>query len=127
MRIADPGLSGNLFERAIAPVVVEQVGFPLQTPRPALHQHAAKAAELLIAAQLRQLVHIDVDITRYEQIHVAVAVVISPSRVQAQSSSANARFFGDIFKLAVPQVVVENVPAVAGKDRKSTRLNSSHT
>src|SRR5260370_33218347 len=107
MRIVDPGLSGNLFERAIAPVVVEEIGFPLQTPGPALHQHAAKAAELFIAAQLRQLIHIDVDIARYEQIHMAVAVVISPSRAQAQSSSATTCLFGAILKLAVPQVAVE--------------------
>src|SRR5271154_447728 len=92
----------------------QQIGFAGHTPRAALHQHALEAAEAGIVAELGQVVHIDVDITRDKKIHAAVAIVVSPGGASAESACAHAGLVGYILKLAVAQIVIERVAAVAG-------------
>jgi spore germination cell wall hydrolase CwlJ-like protein len=45
---------------------------------------------------------------------VAVAIVIGPGRAGAEAASADAGLVGYVFELAVAQVVIERVAAVAG-------------
>ena len=53
-------------------------------------------------------------IARNEQIYPAVFVIIRPRRARAEPSGGDARFVGDVFELAISQVVIERVAAVAG-------------
>ena len=43
-------------------IVVEEIAFAFKTPRPALHQDALEAAEL-VAAELREIVEIEMRVT----------------------------------------------------------------
>src|SRR5207249_1441294 len=84
--------------------------------------------ELLVAAQLRQLVHIDMNVARDKQIDVAVAVVVSPCGSQAQAAAPDSCLVGNVFKLAVPEIVIERVSAVSGdvKVRQSVVVEVGH-
>jgi len=55
-----------------------------------------------------------VNVTRDKKIDAAVAVVIGPGGAGAESAGAYSGLFGYVFKLAVAQVVIERVAAVAG-------------
>src|SRR5207248_3753311 len=98
--IIHPGLLGDFLERAVAPVVIKQVAFSFHAPGAALDKNLLVAAELFVAAEGRELIHVQLDVTRDKQINVTVAVVVGPGRAGHE--------------------------AAAAQDRKSTRLNSSH-
>src|SRR5436190_17787062 len=86
------------------------------------------------------MVELEVDIVGHHQVHESVAVVISESRTNRHATVRNTGFRGDIRERAIPIVAKQNIsaetrqvqiwPAVSRRkysDRKSTRLNSSHT
>ena len=56
------------------------------------------------------------DIARDEQVDITVAIVIAPGGPGAEPTATDAGFFGDIFKLAIPEVAVEDVSAIAGNE-----------
>src|SRR5664279_5709298 len=43
--VVDPGFSGDLFECAVAAIVVEKIRFPFHTPRSTLHGRSLELAE----------------------------------------------------------------------------------
>src|ERR1700719_2733761 len=45
---------------------------------------------------------------------MAVAVVVGPRCTRAESATANSSLLGDIFELAIAEVTVQNVAAIAG-------------
>src|SRR2546422_6444033 len=63
-----PGLLRNVFKRSVAAIAEQEVGFTGKSPRTALHRDASKSAGLVISAEFRQLVDIDVHIARHEKI-----------------------------------------------------------
>src|SRR3989440_2356885 len=113
--IMDAGLDGNFLKGAVAAIVIEEVALPLQAPGTALHQDAFEAAEL-IAAELRQVVHVQMGVARDIKIDEAVAVVVAPSLASHESAAADSCFFGDILELAVAEPVIEGAAAEAGHE-----------
>jgi hypothetical protein len=59
---------------------------------------------------------VDVRAARNEEVDVAVAIVVAPSSAGAEAAAADARFFGEVLELAVPEVAIEDVAAVAGDE-----------
>ena len=76
--IVDPGFLGNVFERAVAAIAEEKIGFARQSPGAALDGDAAKLAGLVVTAEHRQLVDVDEDVARDEQVDKSVAIEIAP-------------------------------------------------
>ena len=91
----------------------EQVRFAEHSPRTALHRDSLEAAVLLILPEVGEFVHVEVHVSRDEQINVAVSIVVGPSRAGAESSACHACFVCDIFEFAVAQVVIQGVSAEA--------------
>ena len=112
--IVDACLFGNFFKRAVAAIVKEQVGFPEHAPGSALHRDSLEAAVLLVLAEVRQFIHVKVNVAGDEKIYVSVTIVVSPGRAGAEAARGHAGFIRDIFKLAVAQIVIQRVAAVAG-------------
>ena len=111
--VVDAGFLGNFFKRAIAAIVKQQVGFAQHAPRAALHRDSLEAAVLLIFAEVGQFVHVEMHVAGDEQVHMAVAVVVAPGRAGAESSRHHSCLIRDIFKLAVAQVVIQRIAAIA--------------
>ena len=78
-----------------------------------MHEHAAEPAELVVTPQLRQAVYVHVDVAGYEQIDISIAVIVAPGRAEAQTTHCQACLVGHILELAVAQVAVKNVAAIA--------------
>src|SRR5205807_9628389 len=93
--IVDAGLDRNLFKGAVTTIVVEKVGFAFEAPGTALYENAFEPAEF-VAAELRKIIHVQVGIAGHEQVHVAVAIVISPGCAGAETSTANSGLLGDV-------------------------------
>src|SRR5437660_10669223 len=110
--IIHPGFLRDIFKGTVTAIVKEKVAFALHAPGPALHEHAAKLAEVLIAAEFGQLVHVDMNIARDKQLDVPIAIVVAPGCSQAQSTARDSGLFRDIFEFAVAQIVVEDVAAI---------------
>src|SRR5487761_116336 len=98
-RIIHSRAPGDLGKRSVAIIMKQKIGLTLHSPRPALDQDALVPAEF-VAAKLWQVVDIHMDVTRDEQIHVAIAVVIGPSRTRAEASSPHTRALGHVLKFA---------------------------
>ena len=92
----------------------EQIRFPDHAPGSALHQDPLEAAILFVAAERGQMVDVEVDVARNEEIHEAVAIVVGPGGSGAEAASADAGLLGHIFELAIAQVAIERIPAEAG-------------
>src|SRR6266550_1232443 len=99
----------DIFKRAITTIVEKKIRLSQHPPGAALNQNAFEAAVLLVTAEGRQMIHIKVNIAGNVQVYTPVAVVIGPGRAGAESTNSQASFLSDIFKLAVPQVVVEPI------------------
>src|SRR5229473_176504 len=98
--IVDARLDGNFLEGAVAAIVIEEIAFALQAPGAALHQNALEAAEL-VAAELGEIVHVQMRIAGDEKIDEAVAVIVAPGSAGHEAAAADAGFFGDVLELAV--------------------------
>src|SRR5436305_2082757 len=71
--VAMPGiihasLLRDLLERAIPPVVVQEIALAFHAPRPALHKNSFIPAKLLVAPKLRKPVDIQMDVPRDKQL-----------------------------------------------------------
>ena len=113
-RIVNPGFLGNLFECSITTIVKQQVAFTLHAPGATLNQHSFEPAELVIAAKLGKLIDIHMNVTRDEQVHVSIAVVVGPRGACAEASASYAGAFGYILEFAIAQVLVEHIVPIAG-------------
>jgi len=102
----------DFFECSVAAVVIEQVGFANHAPGTALHNDATEFA----GAECGNIVEIHVNVPRDENIDEAVFIVVRPRRAGHEAASADAGFFGDIFKSAIATVAVERIAAVAGHE-----------
>src|SRR6185437_4535789 len=58
------------------------------------------------------MMNVGVHVSRDKKVQVAVAVVVSPGRANAEAAAGDSRFLSDIFELAVPRVLVEDVVAI---------------
>ena len=103
-RIIHPRLLGNIFKGTVATIVEQEIRLPLHPPRPALHEHPAEAAELLVAPQLRQPVHVHLDVPGYEQIYISVTVIVAPGCAQAQTAHGQPSLVGHASNLQVPRL-----------------------
>ena len=113
--IVNPSFFRHFFKGAVAAVVVEQIGFSLHAPRPALHRCTFELAELG-RAESGQIIHVDVNISGDEQIDVSVAIVVRPGRARREPAAAHSSFVGYVFESAIAFVAIERVAAVAGHE-----------
>src|SRR5216684_7645007 len=102
----------DFFKSAVATIVIEEVAFADEPPRAALHQDTFVAA-IFVATETRQVVHFHVRVAGDEEVHVAVAVVISPRRSGHEAAAADTGFFRDVLKFAVAKVPIEGAAAIA--------------
>src|SRR5579863_5667951 len=64
------------------------------------------------------MIHIHMDITGDEQVHVTVAIIIAPGGAGGKAgNSAKASLLSDIFKLAVTESAIEDAVSVAGDEQ----------
>jgi hypothetical protein len=96
----DAGFDGNLLEGAVAAIVIEKIAFAFEAPRPALHQNTFEAAEF-VAAELGEIVHVEMGIAGNVKINEAVAVVVAPGSAGHEAAAADTGFFGDVLEFAV--------------------------
>ena len=114
--IIHPGLLGDFLEGAVAAVVIKQVAFSFHAPGAALDKNLLVAAELFVAAEGRELIHVQLDVTRDKQINVTVAVVVGPGRAGHEAAAAHAGFFSHVLEFAISQATVERAAAEAGDE-----------
>src|SRR5713101_6529785 len=110
--VANASFCRDFFKSAVATIVIEEVAFADEPPRAALHQDTFVAA-VFVATETRQVVHFHVRVAGDEEVHVAVAVVISPRRSGHEAAAADTGFFRDVLKFAVAKVSIEGAAAVA--------------
>src|SRR6266850_2746806 len=110
--IVNAGLRGNFLECAVTTVVVQKIAFTHKTPRAALYKYTF-VPTILVATELRQIVHIHVSVTGDEKVHIAVTIIVAPGRAGHKAAAAHAGLVGNVFKLAIAQIVVKRVPSVA--------------
>src|SRR5260370_695870 len=110
--IVDTCFDGNFLERAVAPIVIEEIAFAFETPGPALHQNALEAAEF-VAAELREIIHVQMGIAGDVEIDETVAVVVAPGGAGHEAAAADTGLFGDVLEFAVAETVVERAAAEA--------------
>src|SRR5215471_20047382 len=113
--IVNARLLRYFFECAIATIVVEKIGFALHAPGAALHGNAFELTKLG-RAELRQVVHVHVNVARDEQIDIAVAVIVGPGSAGGKAAAAYTRLVGDVLKGAITLAAIERVSAVAGDE-----------
>src|SRR5215471_19311268 len=101
--IINAGFLGHLFECAVATIVKKQVGLPEHAPRSALDGDSLKAAVLLIFAEVRKIVHVEVNIAGDKQVDVAIVIVVAPGCARAEACGGYAGFISDILKLATAE------------------------
>src|SRR6266478_348515 len=87
-------------------------------PGAAVHRDILEHAVFVLAGFLCAA-NVEIEVIRYEQIELAVAVVVDPSAARAPTGAicSHAGFFGDIRESAVPIVVIENVFAPVGDEQ----------
>src|ERR1700736_1408633 len=105
------GFFGDFLEGAIAAIVVKHVAFTDETPRATLHENAFIFA-ILVAAKYREIIHADGGIPRYEQVDIAVAVVVAPGSASAETTTSEAGLLGYIFKFAPAQAAIEHIATI---------------
>src|SRR4029078_13406996 len=86
-RIGHAGLLRHVGELAVAVVVEEEIAFPLQAARPALHRDAAVFAGLVLA-ELREVGEIDLHVAADEKIETAVAVLVDDAAAPRATAHA---------------------------------------
>ena len=112
-RIVDSRFLRNLFKSTVAAIMEQQVGLTRKPIRPAQNADSKIVAGRAVVVRFRQRAHILVHIARNKKIDVPIAIVISPCGAGAKPASVNTSRFRHIFKLTVPHIAVENIPAVA--------------
>src|SRR5207237_7887126 len=113
-RIVNSSFLGNVFEGAIAAIMKQEIALAFHPPWPALHQHTFESAELLVAAELRKLVHVHMNVAGNEKINAPIAIIIAPRGAGAEAIHPHAGLRGDVLELAVAQALVEDAMAIAG-------------
>src|SRR5580700_1283260 len=63
------------------------------------------------------MIQVQVRIASDEQVHVAVAIIVSPGCAGTESATADAGFFSYILELATTQIVIEHVAVVSGHEQ----------
>src|SRR2546427_1745750 len=108
-------LDGNFLESAVATIVIEEIAFTLQAPGTALHQNAFETAEF-VAAELGQVVHIQMGIAGNEEIDKTIAVVITPCRPGHKAAAADSGLFGNVLEFAVAETMVKRTASISGNE-----------
>src|SRR6266496_5353934 len=95
--------------------MVERISFSGQTAWPTHHWHAAKLAIVLagptrlpcLARTRRQIIEIDLNVTRNEEIQTAISVVVSPACAGTPAFARDTQLVCDISERTVPVVMVQ--------------------
>src|SRR5216684_1594874 len=108
---------GNVAERSVSVIVVENVLSSLQSGRAARHHHALIEARTRLGnGRSRQ---VEINVVGDEKIEAAVAIVIDKRAtcVPARAFARHARLLADVGESSISVVVVENVLAVVGYEK----------
>jgi hypothetical protein len=73
--LGDSGALRDIFESAVALVVIQQVGVERKAARAAIHRHAAIEA-VRVGARLRRGLKVELQVIGDEQVQAAIAVVV---------------------------------------------------
>src|SRR5450755_24848 len=98
------GLLRHIFKRAVAPVVIESAGDPLEIFGMAIHANRT----LCISAEAI-VVRRPFCVVNHPEIQTTVVIVVKPSSGYRPFAAANTRLRGHVFKLAVAKIVIEDV------------------
>ncbi len=79
-----------------------------------MHENSLVAAKFFIAAEFRELVHIQMDIPRHKEVDEAVAIVVGPGRPGHEAAPAHSRFLGHVLELAISKAAVERAAPETG-------------
>src|SRR5216683_2966269 len=111
--LIDAGFGSDIFENAVAKIVIKNIFRPRQAAWAAHHRHAFPHAGGPLAGSGRGG-QIEIDVVGDEQIELAVAVVVNKGAAGAPgfSVAGNLGFLADVGEGAVAVVVVEDVFAV---------------
>ena len=111
----EAALDRDIFELAVAEVVIEHVRRPLEPARTAHDGHALPHAAGSLAG-LGHVLDVEVDVVGDGDVELAVAIVVDEGAAGAPllAGAGDAGLFGDFAESAVALVVVEAVLAVAG-------------
>src|SRR6266567_2098065 len=111
--LIDAGFGGDIFESAVAKIVIKDIFRPRQATRAAHHRHAFPHAGGPLAGSGGGG-QIEIDVVGDEQIELAVAVVVDKGAAGAPgfSVAGNFGFLADVGEGAVAIVVVEHAFAV---------------
>ena len=108
---------GNVGERSVAVVVVENVLAALQSRRSARHHHTL--VEARAGLRHRRRCQIEIDVVGDEQIELPVAIVVDEGAacVPARAFARHAGLLADVGERAVAVVVVQNILAEVGDEQ----------
>ena len=107
--IADARFFRHIFKRSIAAIVIENVRLTFRYRNLHLQSLVIEG----IVAGLRQMMNVCVHVSRYEQIQMAVAIVICEGRAYAEAATLHMRLLGNIFESAAAKIMVKHVVTVA--------------
>src|SRR6266404_2818352 len=110
--IMDAGLHGDFFKGSVTSIVIEKIAFAFEAPGAALHEDSLEAAEF-VAAELREIVHVQMGVAGDVEIDETITVVVAPGRAGHKAAAADTGLFGDVLELAVAETVVERAAAEA--------------
>src|SRR6266478_8817986 len=106
---------GDICEGAVSIVVIEAVTHTLHAPWPTLDGDAAKMTGRA-DAKLRQVVQVELHITRNHGIHEAVAIVVGEGRTGRPAGIGQVGLLGHVSEGSVTIVAVEHESLFAGNE-----------
>src|SRR6185369_7812304 len=100
-RIVDACFDAHIFKRSIWLLMVERVAFSRQSAWSTHHRHPAKLAEVRsdrarladVGWVWRQIVEIDLHVTRNKKIETTITIVIAPAGARTPTFACNAYLF----------------------------------
>src|SRR5258708_25516455 len=108
--VVNAGFDRNFLESAVAAIVIEEIAFTFEAPRATLHQNAFEAAEF-VAAELGEIVHVQMGVAGDTKIETAAAVVVAPGGAGHEAAAADSRIFRDGLELAITDALVDRAAA----------------
>src|SRR5262249_38377740 len=113
LRIVHARLDAHVFKRAIRLLVIKRIAFTGQSTWAAHHRRTAKLATSTtglsnITRARRQIVEIDLNVTRNEEIEPSITIVIAPTRARAPAFARDAQLLCDVGERAVAVVAIKS-------------------
>src|SRR6266567_7984759 len=88
--------------------VKQEVGFPGHSPGTALHLDAHESAVAVVAAELRKIVDVHVNVSGNEKVNITIAIVVSPRCPGGKPIHVDSGLGGDILELAVAFIAIQD-------------------